>query len=296
MDLTSQPGPLSGPPRWEPPQRRARDHRDGRRRATAGNYEDFPRPQAGDWEKRLVEELERERAVTEEAERQEEIQRERMRVELEERLAAAQAAAKGVTPPPPPGFAGVHGTRQQQQRQQRASSWGSANSREQPRQKTPFQSKAEVEAEQQRLRAEGERLLKEAQARQAKAKADAAERLAREAAAKAAKAAKERQEAAAVQGCEEAWQRFEDRFAGSEALIRLTDVPVPPDLAGNPLCLPPSATTEQKKAALRRCSLRWHPDKFYGKFGRRAPESEKEAMKAKATEVFQAINAYREKL
>ena len=72
-------------------------------------------------------------------------------------------------------------------------------------------------------------------------------------------------------------------------------VPFPPDLA-NPLCLGPAATAEERKAALRKASLRWHPDKFHGKYGRRVSVAEQEAAAAKVTAVFQAINAQREKI
>ena len=81
---------------------------------------------------------------------------------------------------------------------------------------------------------------------------------------------------------------------GSNAPIRMAEVPLPPDLT-NPLCLSAAATTEERKAALRTASLRWHPDKFHGKYGRRVAESDHDALKAKVTEVFQAINAQREK-
>ena len=36
-------------------------------------------------------------------------------------------------------------------------------------------------------------------------------------------------------------------------------VPFPPD-PQNPLCLGPGASPEEIKAALRKASLRWHPD------------------------------------
>ena len=74
--------------------------------------------------------------------------------------------------------------------------------------------------------------------------------------------------------------------------IAVKDLPLPPDMT-NPLCLPLGATLAEKRAALRKASLRWHPDKFQQKFGRRIATTESEAMLGAVTSVFQAINAHR---
>ena len=248
LDFTSEPGPLSGGG-WPPPVRQPANIGTSRRPAAAPG-DTFPRPQAGDWERRLAEELERERQVEEaeeEVEREQGLRRERARADLDRDLAAAQAAAEGVTPPPQH-FWGPGGARrrQQQQQQQRAPT-GSRDGgsheggrRQQQGAAGPASarpggsgsggggarlSKEEMEAEGERLKQEGERLLKEAQARQAKAKADAAARVGWEAAAKAARERAEAAAAAAVAGHQRAWQQFEDRFAGSEGVaIRLAEV------------------------------------------------------------------------
>ena len=49
-------------------------------------------------------------------------------------------------------------------------------------------------------------------------------------------------------------------------MIRLDDIPFPP--RDNPLCLPPAGADQgQQKQAYRHASLRYHPDKFFARYG-----------------------------
>ena len=316
LDLTSQPGPLSYEP-MVPPRRAAetppqtpgtpetfqqggigqgarRDPRRGQRRQarwTAGDA--APKPTAGDWHRKMEEELRREeeRAAQEEHE-----ERERREAEAEaaakewadleaaarEAAEAARAARARADP-----FSQYQQKQQQQKQQQQKRHWESSAGPNNKQRPASSQQSKEDEFKARAANAErAQQQQRENAARQAKAAAEAA-------------AARKKQQAAEekrVAEHEGLWQKFERAHdqESSPPTITLASVPVPPP--SNPLCLQPGATEDEKKAALRRASLRWHPDKFTGKFGRKIAAGQSEAIHAAVTAVFQSINAQREKI
>ena len=181
-----------------------------------------------------------------------------------------------------------HDKKQQQQKQQQQKRhWESSAGPDNKQRPASSQQSKEDEFKARAANAErAQQQQRENAARQAKAAAEAA-------------AARKKQQAAEekrVAEHEGLWQKFERAHdqESSPPTITLASVPVPPP--SNPLCLQPGATEDEKKAALRRASLRWHPDKFTGKFGRKIAAGQSEAIHAAVTAVFQSINAQREKI
>ena len=73
--------------------------------------------------------------------------------------------------------------------------------------------------------------------------------------------------------------------------IRLKDVPFPP--VGNPLCLldPKNVSNSERaplerKLAFRRASLKWHPDKFFARYGHLIQDGERAAISRCVQETF----------
>ena len=311
LDLTSQPGPLSQDP-LAPPSNPAndpadpvtpetfqqgglgqgtrRDPRRGPRRArqarwTAGDA--APKPVSGDWQRRLEEELlrEEERAEQELADQK---KAEWDAWEEQQRAAAAtgaaaEAAAKEWADLEAAARAAAARAAQghSEQHQSTTKATDARTDRDGPScsqrsKQDQFKANAERAQRQQRVNA----------ARQAKAAAEAA----------AARERKHAEEERSVAEHESLFQKFERAHdqESSPPTITLASIPMPPE--SNPLCLRPGASEKEKKAALRKASLRWHPDKFTQKFGRKIAAGQSEAIHAAVTSVFQSINEQREQI
>merc|ERR1740130_407903 len=85
---------------------------------------------------------------------------------------------------------------------------------------------------------------------------------------------------------QEQWRDFEQ---AEHSQICISNIPFPPD-KHNPLCLPQNATAAERKATYRKSSLRWHPHKFFARYGQFVQPEELAAVEAKVKETFQLVN------
>ena len=302
LDLTSRPGPLSQEPvpstnrRTDTPeapvtpdsfqqgglgQGTRRDPRRGPRRERQSRWtadDAAPKPVPGSWHRRMEEELRRE------DERQEQTRAEQARAEqdaLEERQRAA-AAAEAAAEAAARAWADMEGAARKAQ--------GRSGQRKQPPRKPagtyPGQHGPSFsepsKADQSTADAERAQRQQRDNARQAKVEAAAARKR---------EHAEEEKRIAEHEILFQKFERAHDQES-SPPTITLASIPLPP--ASNPLCLRAGASAPEKKAALRKASLRWHPDKFTQKFGRKIATGQSEAIHAAVTSVFQSINAQRE--
>eukprot|EP01043_Picozoa_sp_COSAG02_P003423 COSAG02_NODE_83_length_39665_cov_25.213719_22_plen_419_part_00 len=314
LDLTSQPGPLSQDPALHPSDRAndpeapatpeifhqgglgqgtRRDPRRGPRRArqarwTAGDA--APKPVPGDWHRRMEEELRKE----EERAEQERADQKKAEWEAWEKQQRAAAAAEASAEAAATEWANLEAAARAAAEAARAARGRSGQQNHSNRKHTTPRTEQQAPSSSQRskedqFKADAERAQRQQRdnaARQAKAAAEAA-------------AARKRQQAEQekrVAEHESLFQKFERTHdqESSPPTITLASIPMPP--ISNPLCLRHGASEKEKKAALRKASLRWHPDKFTQKFGRKIAAGQSEAIHAAVTSVFQSINEQREKM
>ena len=304
LDLTSKPGPLSYEPLVPPKQKRAatpetppestfmrggigqgvrRDPRRGAEKARWTGADAAPRPQAGDWQSRLEEELRREEQRLEHEARErferEHVEAEAAAKEWSDIEAAARAAAEAAREAQRARSPFTQQQQRQQKQQQQQHHWESSAG------STSANANFSQRSKEEELKARAEE-TKRAQGAQARQKRQA------EATAAAQKKQAER-DTKLVAEQESLWLKFERAHdqASSPANITLASVPLPP--ASNPLCLLAGASDDEKKKAVRKATLRWHPDKFTQKFGKKIQEGQSDAIHAAVTAVFQGINALR---
>ena len=306
LDLTSQPGPLSQEPvppssrRTKTPEAPAtpdtfqqgglgqgsrRDPRRGPRRErqsrwTAGDA--APKPVPGSWHRRMEEELRREEERQEQARAEQAWAEQEAREERQRAAAAAEAAAES---------AAREWAKADMEAASRAAQGRSGKRNQPPRkpagtyhdQHGPSYSQPSREDQSKADAERAQRQQRDNAARQAKASAEAA----------AARTREQAEEEKRIAEHEILFQKFERAHdqESSPPTITLASIPLPP--ASNPLCLRAGASAPEKKAALRKASLRWHPDKFTQRFGRKIATGQSEAIHAAVTSVFQSINALR---
>ena len=95
------------------------------------------------------------------------------------------------------------------------------------------------------------------------------------------------------------WNEYEKKWSTFDQLQVLTmaAVPWPPHAEKLLQWTIQKSPTEQQdykskvKSAYKKCALRWHPDKFMGKFGSKIAEGEKSAIHSRLNDNFQTLNA-----
>ncbi|QDZ22790.1 hypothetical protein A3770_08p53080 [Chloropicon primus] len=105
-------------------------------------------------------------------------------------------------------------------------------------------------------------------------------------------------DAAMTQGQSGQWNEYETKWASFVELevIPMASIPWPPHseklLQWATQKQPESQNYKAKvKSAYKHCALRWHPDKFMGKYGSKLKEGERDAIQSRLNENFQILNA-----